>query len=245
MQQVFGAGNMYGLVLSGGVYVPQKFGTLQDVSIDYSFESKMLYGQNQFPVAIARGKGKITGKAKFANLQGAVLNNIIFGQTAAAGQTLFALAEAGTVPATTPWHVTTANAATFVDDLGVTYAATGLPFTRVASGPTIGQYSEAAGIYTFATADASAGVLIDYTYTTAAVGSTITLSNQLLGVAPVFQVVLPYKYNGKTYLTKFNNALSSKLSMATKLDDFMIPEFDMDFAADASGMLGYISLSDA
>ena len=34
------------------------------------------------------------------------------------------------------------------------------PLLRVASGPTVGQYSEAAGVYTFAVADASAPVAV-------------------------------------------------------------------------------------
>ena len=39
------------------------------------------------------------------------------------------------MPAGSPYTVTVANAATFAADLGVVYAATGLPLTKVASAP--------------------------------------------------------------------------------------------------------------
>jgi hypothetical protein len=61
--------------------VVRKFGALQDVSVDISFNLKELYGQNQFPLTIARGQGKIEGKAKFANLNGGMVNDLFFGQT--------------------------------------------------------------------------------------------------------------------------------------------------------------------
>ncbi len=41
---------------SGANATPVQFGTLQDVSIDISFSSKQLFGQYQFPIALARGE---------------------------------------------------------------------------------------------------------------------------------------------------------------------------------------------
>ena len=58
---------------------------LQDVSLDISFSSKQLFGQYQFPIALARGEGKITGKAKFANIDGPLFNDCFFGQSLNAG----------------------------------------------------------------------------------------------------------------------------------------------------------------
>ncbi|MGH6974245.1 MAG: hypothetical protein ACRED6_06425 [Stellaceae bacterium] len=80
------------------------------------------------------------------------------------GQLATSYGEAGTVPASSPYTVSAANAATFADDYGVVYAATGLPLAKVAAGPAAGQYSESAGIYTFASADAGKAVLLSYTY---------------------------------------------------------------------------------
>src|SRR5471030_2309275 len=133
---------------------PIKFGTLQDVSLDISGDVKQLYGKKQFPEAVARGKYKITGKSKFAAINGKMLNDLFFGQTMGAGMIKTALDEAASVP-TTPFTVTVSNAAQFKQDWGVRYTNTVIPPTRVASAPVLGQYSvnTATGVYTFAAAD--------------------------------------------------------------------------------------------
>ena len=245
MQYNFGSGNFYGLVSSGGVNVPRKFGTLQDISVDFSFNLKELYGQLQFPVAIARGQGKIAGKAKNANFNANAFNDVFFGQTVTSGQALTIVGETATIPGT-PYEVTVANAATFTEDLGVVYAATGVPLTRVAAGPATGEYSVAAGVYTFAAADTTLGVVIDYTYTPTApaVGKVITLNNQLVGTTPTFVGVFNTHYNSKHLQLRLNACYSSKLSMASKIEDWMIPEFDFMASADAAGIIGTIGIAE-
>ncbi len=165
----FGAGTLWGFPVSGNTAAnptPMKFGTLQDVSLDISGDVKQLYGQKQFPEAVARGKCKITGKSKFASINGKMLNDMFFGQTLPAGMIKTSLDEAATVPAT-PFTITVANAAQFKQDWGVRYTVTGIPLTRVASGPVQGQYSvnTSTGVYTFAAADTAAQVQISYTFT--------------------------------------------------------------------------------
>src|SRR4051812_33913323 len=108
MQYQFGSGNLFGMVLSGATLIPRKFGALQDVSLDFDFNLKELYGQYQFPLAIARGQGKITGKAKAANINGRQMNDVFFGQTLTTGQKLVAIGEAAAIP-TTPFQITVAN----------------------------------------------------------------------------------------------------------------------------------------
>jgi hypothetical protein len=248
MQYQFGSGNLYGLVSSGGVLVPRKFAGLQDVSIDFSFTMKELYGQSQFPLSIARGQGKIAGKAKAANFNAGMYNDIFFGQTNTAGQKLSIVGEAGAIP-TTPFQVTVANSALFFEDMGVVFTATGVPLVRVPSAPATGQYSVAAGVYTFAAADTTLGVIIDYTYTPAAGGLTTTLNNLLSGTTPTFVAVIPISYtmqNGvkKTFYMRLNSCYSNKLMLATKIDDFMIPEFDFTAGADVAGLIGTVSSSE-
>ena len=74
----FGTGILFGTQLQDATgatvanATPVQFGTLQDVSSDITFEEKLLYGQNQFPVAVGRGKGKINFKAKMAGIFGGV-----------------------------------------------------------------------------------------------------------------------------------------------------------------------------
>src|SRR5579862_9136447 len=164
MQLAFGAGALWGnrTDVTGSGIGPDQFGILQDVQIDWDWQTKELWGQSQFPVDIARGQGKITGKAKFARIFGAIYGDLFFGQTPATGQLTVSENEAASVPATTPYTVTVGNASNFSDDLGVFYASganAGQRFTRVTTPSSAGQYSvnTATGVYTFAAADAERG----------------------------------------------------------------------------------------
>jgi len=62
VQSVFGAGYLFG-VPSGANPTPVMFGAVQDTSVDFSFDLKALYGQSQFALEQARGRGKIDIKA--------------------------------------------------------------------------------------------------------------------------------------------------------------------------------------
>jgi hypothetical protein len=231
----FGSGVLLGTRTDIANATPVNFGLVQEVQLDLQFTAKQLYGQNQFPVAIARGQGKATGKAKMAQVSGLAFNNLFFGASLASGQLATSFGESGTIPASTPFTVTVANAANWQDDYGVVFAATGLPLTKVASAPSAGQYSVAAGVYTFNSGDATKSVLVSYTYTIAAAGQQVTLANQLLGTTPTFQAQLYTTFQGKPCNVKLFNCVSSKLAFATKIEDFVIPELDFDIFANAAG----------
>jgi hypothetical protein len=57
---------------------PFTLGTVQDVSIDIDITLKELFGSYEFPVDIAPGTKKISGKAKFANISASQLNDLFF-----------------------------------------------------------------------------------------------------------------------------------------------------------------------
>ena len=235
----FGSGTLFGFPSIGNTAAnptPMKFGTLQDVSLDISGDIKQLYGQKQFPEAVARGKNKISGKAKFAHLNGKLFNDLYFGQTMGSGMITMALDQAGTIPAT-PFQLTVTNSANFKQDWGVTFVATGVPLTKVTGTPAAGQYSEAAGVYTFAAADTGSAVLISYTWTNASVGTQLNITNQLMGFAPTIQILLEQQYNSNQESILCYAAVASKLSFATKQEDFLIPEFDFECFANASGQV--------
>lgn len=247
----FGSGSLWGIPTQtvAGVAVtnptPAKFGILQNVSMDFDAPVKGLYGTYMFPVALGRGKGKISFKAQFGRIQAGAWSSLFFGQTGqpVTGQTIVTEGEAGSIPAT-PFQVTVAGSATFKNDLGVYYAATGIKLSRVASGPTTGQYSvSAGGVYTFASADTLLGVLIDYE-STVATGYTITMNNQLMGNQPTFKAAFRGLYNGSQCVMEFNNCVSEKLSFATKIDDFAIPEMDFQAFADNANVLGIMSFAE-
>jgi hypothetical protein len=245
MQLAFGSGALWGerIDQTGSGIGPRQFGVLQDIQIDFDWTNKELYGQFQFPVAIGRGQGKISGKAKFAQILGLLYSDIFFGSAAAVGQFGVCEYEADTVPATTPFQITVANAASYNDDLGVTYAATGTRFNRVTTPSSAGQYSVnfATGVYTFSAADEGQAVLISYTYDINGSGSMITLTNQPMGILPVFKATFYTTYQGKGTALRLNACAANKLSLPTRIDDWTIEELDFMAFADPSGTIGYFS----
>lgn len=241
---IFGAGNLYGIPLqdASGTAItnptPVKFGTLQEVSLDLSYDMKQLYGQNQFPVAVGRAKGKVSGKAKLADINGALLAGIYFGQSLATGLVAVKIDTTGAAIPATPFKITPTppDSGTWSRDLGVR-DSTGVVYTCVASATNTGEYSVSAGEYTFVTGDSGKTVYIDFVYTKsgAAAGHKLDVMNMAMGYMPTFRVEIFTPYQGKTMLVEIPNAVSTKLSFATKLDDFSIPEFDFEGFADASG----------
>lgn len=245
MQLAFGSGALWGerTDATGSGIGPRQFGVLQDITIDFDWSDKELYGQYQWPVAIARGQGRITGKAKFAQILGLLYSDIFFGTTPATGQFAISQSEAATVPATTPYAVTAANAASYNDDLGVVYAATGKRFNRVMTPSAAGQYAVnfATGVYTFSAADAGAALLISYTYNETTAGNRLTLTNQPMGTAPTFKATFYTTYGGSGTALRLNACTANKLSLPTRIDDWTLSELDFTAFADASGTIGFFS----
>src|SRR5690349_13297827 len=228
MQYSFGSGLLWAIRTDIATQAPVRLGTLQDVSVDFAGELKELYGQYQFPVDTARGKTKITGKAKFARISALMFNQVFFGGSTSSGQDIAINDEAGTIPGT-PYQITVAHAANFVQDLGVRDGVTGEPLVLVAASPATGQYAVSnVGVYTFAAADTTKTVLIDYVYSVTT-GQTISGVNQLMGASPRFAAWFSNTYEGKTVTLKLFQCTSTKLTLQTKIDDYTIPE--MDFSA--------------
>lgn len=239
-QYVFGTGDLFFASQTGAN--PSKIGALQDVSVDFSSDIKQLFGQYQFPLDVARGKTKIEGKAASGNIDVIAFNQFFFGDTAPTGQTLRAINEADTVPAMSTYTITAAEAATFVEDLGVYLADTGEALTQVASAPATGEYSvnSTTGVYTFNVAQASADVLLNYLYTDTG-GNTLTINNQLMGSTPKFRMVLSQIYNAQTFTLVLYSVVSEKLSLPFKQDDYLISDFSFQAQANAAGQIGYMS----
>lgn len=232
-QYNFGTGGLY-LVDSSSPAQATQVGVLKDVSLDISFDTKELRGSYTFPVDIARAGGKIEGSASFAQISGRLINAILGGTQTTAGSTIGSNNETGTVPATSAYTITVANT-TGWSDLGV-YDVTASKFmTRVTSSPSTGQYSAAAGVYTFAAADASHSVQISYSYTNTTAGqSTVTLTNQLMGSGTTYQISLWNTYKGKSIGVKLYAATLGKYSFSMPNEDFTEESLDFMGFADAS-----------
>jgi len=235
MQFAFGSGLLWASRNDVANSTPIRFGALQDVTIDFDGEQKELFSQYTFPIDTARGKTKITGKAKLAQISAVQFSNLFFGTAPTTGQTLIANDEIGT-PTTT---YVVANGTNFMFDLGVRYQSTGLPLTLVAGAPTTaGTYSVAGtGTYTFFTGDSGKTMLFDYAYNSATTGQSILVQNQLMGFSPRFQATFVEKYENNTMTLLLYACASTKLALASKLDDYMIPELDFTAYANPGGQV--------
>ncbi len=246
-QYVFGAGALWAVRNGGsGISTPLRFAVLQEVTIDFARTIKALFGEKNLPVALGGGTIKPTAKAKNARIFIKPYAELFFGQSFAAGQSLIAENEPGAVPDATAYTIEVENMSTFVEDLGVLNAATGLPLTRVAATPgpsAAGQYSVADGVYTFNVADKGLPMRISYEYE-ALTGQKLVIENQMLGDIPTFQAWFRGLYQGKQFVLKFFNCASEKLSIPSKLEDWTIPEFDFQMATNDADVLGELSAAE-
>lgn len=247
MQLAFGAGNMYVTQLQdafGSTIVnptPYPLAVLQEGMVDFSGDIKELFGQNAFPVAVARGKTKVSVKVKPARILAGVWNALFFGQTLSNGYITNFTDATGTAIPGTPFQITPTppSSGVFAADLGVFYAATGLPLTRVASAPATGQYAVNVGTgqYTFAAADTLLVVYINYQYSVSAAGSgqKQTVVNVTMGFAPAFRADLTVAYLGKLTNFQFYKCMATKMTAGFKNEDFMVPEFDFSAFDNGAG----------
>ena len=248
---IFGAGKLIAVPtnLADGSAIanptPVVLGTMQDISLDLSVEMKSLYGSKRYPIAIGQGKGKTEIKAKYAEINGGILGSLFFGKASTVGIKAAVFDSAGTIPGT-PYQltITPPSSGTFVADMGVTFSSTGVQLTRVASAPAANQYAvnTSTGVYTFAAADTAKAGLISYEYSAAAGGEVWTLTNDTMGATPAFSLLLQTSYDSKTLVCKLNKAVSGKLNLPLKNEDFAIYDFEAEAFADSAGNLGYLCL---
>jgi hypothetical protein len=241
MLPVFGPGALFIQRTDLANATPVNIGKANEFQLDQQFSKKELYGQNQFPLFVARGTAKFTAKAKAALISGIALNSAFFGATLAAGQQATALSESGTIASGV---YTVANHSTFLADLGVVYAATGLPLSYVASAPGAGQYSQSAGVYSFNSGDNGKGIFVTYTYSVAGSGQSFTVANPAIGTTPTFQLWYYTSTNGVPLNIQLYSCVSDKLSLAFKLEDFMMPELDFSCFANGAGNVGVYSFGE-
>lgn len=237
-QYVFGTGQLFATPVGGGA--PLRFGALQDVSVDFSGDIKSLFGQYQFPLSTARGKTKVEWKASSGNIDVEAFNQLFFAGTVEEGDELLQVfGEAGTVPAMSTYTITVTNGANFYCDLGVKDAATGAPFKQVASAPAANEYTvSVAGVYTFNASNASDAVLIDYMWESASTGGSLEITNELMGSAPQFQLILSEVFEAKTFTLILYANTAEKLSLPLKQDDYLIGEFSGQSFANSANKIG-------
>jgi hypothetical protein len=218
---------------------PYKFGVLQEVDVQFKGDLKKLYGQKQFAVATARGKLECSIKGKIAVFDVGMLNQLYFAQTAVAvGYDKLSPDEQVVVCVTT--NTATVAHSPIVDDWGV-QDANGQQFTSMPNAAAVvaaNQYwaNLTSGAYTV---NGATGTLrISYSYNQNTTGTTITLSNQLMGYAPELKMFLYNNFRSKYLALALNDVTLGTISMPSKLEDFWISDFDGNANADASDTLG-------
>lgn len=224
---------------------PRRLGIIQEVTVDFKYDTKELFGGQKFAVDVAQGKNSISWKAKAGAINGRIMSEFAFGAAPTTGLIAGQNNETYTVP-TTPYQVTVNASASFYEDLGVEYGTGGTTLEKVASSPAQGQYSCANGVYTFAAADVGQSIRISYSFTATGglPNSRITVVNQDMGAIPPFSLFLmPNQYRAKQSILKLYANTLEGMSLPYKMDDYMLMDLSGKAFADDSGKVFDFSAS--
>jgi hypothetical protein len=240
----FGSGVLFGVPNGGNLPTnptPMQFGILQEVQVEFKADLKKLFGTSQFPLAKARGKVNVSAKGKIGSLDPLFFSQLYFGLPTTTGVSRPAYNEQHAIGATVaPTNLTATQ------DLGVINASTGVPMINSGTtAPAAGQYKFTPGptaSYAFNATDVTAAfpVLLNYVWPDATHGTTLSITNQLLGFAPEFQALLYNNFRGSLFALQLNSCVMGSVSIPTKQEDFWIADFDLEATADVSGNIGAI-----
>lgn len=238
--KAFGTGLVYALVAG---QTPVQIGVLQEIDIEISSAIAELHGQYQFPVAVGRGKSKITGKAKTGTLNINLFNTLYWqGSVTTSGYQKVESNATATAGASAPTFSVGTVGSSGVQDLGVFYTDTGVQLSySTAAAPTIGNYTyTSTGLYTVSTAETAAtSFTYSYGYLSSDSGNQLIAANNLMGVQPVFALELWEGFTDFSTRTNFslklNRCVSSKFNFPLKNTDFMVSDLEFEAFADSSG----------
>jgi hypothetical protein len=217
------------------VPTPVNLASCTDIGIEKKGTAKMHEGKYQYSIASAIAKRSIeislTCNVHSAKSMGLSTNEDVLESYDA----LHSPKTATAIPAT-PFTITPTPPAsgTFKNDMGVFWEDGG-QLVRVASAPVAGQYSMAAGVYTFAAADTLKKVFIKYTYSVATGGSSTAEYNRLQGEAPEYSLILTSgTYRGVTAMFDAPIVLVKDISNPFKNGDYMAQKITVDVLANPS-----------
>jgi hypothetical protein len=239
----FGSGFLYTTPVAGSGNpapnpTPVPIGIIQNVKFTIDGAIKELFGSNQYPVDTAVGKRSLKGSFEMGQITNLVLSQLFFADAVTTG-VVATVTQTGTIPAT-PFQITVTNSANFAVDYGVVNQATGIPLTLHAT-PTTGQYSQTGGVYLFAAADTGNTVAITYSWTDAALGSTMVAGNHQMGWGPIVSLDVVFPYDAPTPGGMgffFPNVRLGKIEVTTKIDDYAMYSVDWEAFAGSGTALG-------
>lgn len=247
----FGAGRAF---LTGNYSnpTPCRAFTPQSQSIDFKRKTESLFGEKQLAVAVGAGEMEVTGKVEYAKTNSRIVADILFGAGQTTGSYLEADKETATVPGSSSYVVTVANATTYLFDLGVINATTGVIYTCVAAGSEVAgsSYSVATsgvnkGKYTFAAGDANANIQISYGYSSSTIGATVPLTNSLQGQTGAFQAVHVLPWGNQQDMYVFYNCIAGSAGISAKKSGFGSSTIDYTAAVNSNDQLGVATFAEA
>ena len=248
---VFGSGVLIGTQLNVPTSTPINFGLVQKVSVNTSVGVKELYGQYAFPVAVGSG----TRKVQWQGLFGAVQRPGPWSPVLQSGPDFglddisvllrcTAFRPRARIPSRSPTPlISSPTKASSMRRLG-------LPLLNVATLTAAAQYTfnASTGVYTFYLADAGAGVLISYTYSsTATTTQNLAIANPLIGPTSTFAATLfaTDPTTNAPFSVTLNQCVASKFSFDTNIEDFAKPDFEFQAFANAAGQVMTFNFGDA
>ncbi|MHB1798059.1 MAG: hypothetical protein ACYCUI_07105 [Vulcanimicrobiaceae bacterium] len=181
----FGVGRAFVKPAGGAVYLP--YAHCSEFNLDHKIDQKEIYDENGYPLAVFDAHRSLDLDIKHYELRLDVLANDLGQAAPVASTSAFSWDEPGSVAAATPFIVTLANGATlvagtlellvFVVNAGITYP---VPYAIVAAGAEVAGKAasvSAAGVITFAAADAGLKVQATYQYGNVS-GTEMSWTNQ-------------------------------------------------------------------
>lgn len=220
-----GIGTIWAIPSISTSSTPIPLAIAKSVDLTFKQDRKPLYGQWMDPIDVLAAQRVISIKLAHNDFRAATAKMVMQGGSLTANSTkLTAVGEAATIPGT-PYQVTVAQAATWSEDGGVLDLTAGIWLTRVTSSPSSGQYSVAAGVYTFAAADTTHKLVITYSYTATTTGSqTLVVANQPVAQSTGYLVRLYQQFNVAGTVRaigyEFPSVHFSELNLAMKADDW-------------------------
>jgi hypothetical protein len=226
----------YGINAAGNP-TPQQMVTLQDISTEFTFANKPLMGQYQYPVAVARGEGKVDIKIKWARLGLKLLNDLMFSGTVQTGQDIIVPNEQHTAAATIT--IAPPGSGTFVADQGV-LDANGNQMELVTTAPTQGQYEvvNSTGVYTFASAETGT-IQISYVYSLTT-GHNVAIPNKPMGAQPLIELWVFNNNWSNNLAMRFPGCTFTKFGIPQKNTDWSIPDYECSAFSDSLGNICYM-----
>ena len=215
---------------------PTQYLVVQDVSIDYGFTNKPFLGQLTFPVAVARGEGKIDVKIKYGRISLKTVNDAIFAGTVATGQNVIQINEKHTAAASIT--IAPPSSGTFVSDQGV-LDGNGNTMILALSAPAVGSYevNNSTGVYTF-NASQTGTLQISYAYSLTT-GFNVAVPNKPMGQSPQAQMWVANSNWGNNLAIFIPQLVFTKLSLPQKNTDWTLVDSEAQAYSDSAGNVSY------